>query len=106
MNKLMSKTFIWMFIGLIVTFLTGFVVSNNEVMFANIFSGSMYIIFCIIEILLVIFLSVRVRKMSKNMARICFILYSFISGLTFSSIFVVYELTSILYVFFKYISAI
>jgi len=37
--------------------------------------------------------------MNKNTARIFFLLYSFISGLTFSSIFIVYKLTSILYVF-------
>ena len=98
-NKLMSKTFLWMFIGLLVTFLTGFIVAHNETMLVNIFSGPMYLIFCITELVLVIILSARVRKMNKNVARIFFLLYSFVSGLTFSSIFVVYELTSILYIF-------
>ena len=37
--------------------------------------------------------------MSPTAAKICFILYAFVSGLTFSSIFVVYELTSVLMVF-------
>ena len=98
-NKIMSKTFIWMFLGLLVTFVTGFGVSNNETMIINIFKNSTYIILAIIELALVVFLSARVRKMNKNTARIFFLLYSFISGLTFSSIFIVYKLTSILYVF-------
>lgn len=98
-NKIMSKTFIWMFIGLLVTFITGFGVSNNETMLINIFKNSTYLILAIVELALVVFLSARVRKMNKNTARIFFLLYSFISGLTFSSIFVVYKLTSILYVF-------
>ncbi len=98
-NKLMSKTFLWMFAGLLVTFLTGYFVSNNEVMIINIFKNSTYLILCVVEIILVIVLSAKVRTMNKNVARICFILYSFVSGLTFSSIFIVYELTSILYVF-------
>jgi len=98
-NKIMSKTFIWMFIGLLVTFITGFGVSNNETMIINIFKNSTYIILAIVELALVVFLSARVRKMNKNTARIFFLLYSFISGLTFSSIFIVYKLTSILYVF-------
>lgn len=98
-NKIMSKTFIWMFIGLIVTFLTGFGVSHNETMIINIFKNSTYLILAIIELVLVIVLSAKVRSMNKNTARIFFILYSFVSGLTFSSIFIVYELTSILYVF-------
>ncbi len=98
-NHLMSKTFLWMFIGLLITFATGFVVSMNERMFINVFSGPVYIVLCIIELALVIYLSARVRKMNKTTARIFFILYSFVSGLTFSSIFIVYQLTSILFIF-------
>lgn len=98
-NKLMSKTFFWMFVGLLVTFLTGYFVSHNEVMIINIFRNSTYIILCIVELILVIALSAKVRTMSKNVARIFFVLYSFVTGLTFSSIFIIYELTSILYVF-------
>ncbi len=95
----MSKSFIWMFIGLLVTFLTGFAVSHNETMIINIFRNSTYWVLCVVELILVIFLSAKVRTMGKNTARIFFILYSFVSGLTFSSIFIAYKLTSILFVF-------
>lgn len=98
-NKIMSKTFIWMFIGLLITFITGYGVSINETMIINIFKNSTYIILAIIELALVIFLSARVKNMNKNTARVFFILYSFVSGLTFSSIFIVYEISSILYIF-------
>ncbi len=98
-NKVMSKSFIWMFIGLLVTFLTGFAVSHNETMIINIFRNSTYWVLCVVELILVIFLSAKVRTMGKNTARIFFILYSFVSGLTFSSIFIAYKLTSILFVF-------
>ena len=37
--------------------------------------------------------------MNKTTAKIFFLLYSFISGLTFSSIFIIYDLMSIFYVF-------
>ncbi len=98
-NKLMSKTFFWMFVGLLVTFLTGYFVSHNEVMIIKLFRNSTYLILCVVELILVIALSAKVRTMSKNVARIFFVLYSFVTGLTFSSIFIIYELTSILYVF-------
>jgi hypothetical protein len=98
-NKLMSKTFLWMFIGLLITFITGYGVSNNATMVANIFKNSTYIILSIVELIIVIILSARVRKMNKNTARIMFMLYSFISGLTFSSIFIYYEISSIIYIF-------
>ena len=98
-SKLMSKTFIWMFIGLLVTFVTGYGVASNETMIINIYKNYIYIVLCIVELILVIFLSAKVHSMSKNMARICFIIYSFVTGLSLSSIFVIYSLSSILYVF-------
>lgn len=98
-NKLLSKSFLWMCIGLLVTFVTGFGISMNEIMLENIFGGSGFWILVILEFVLVIVLSARVMKMNPTTAKICFILYSFVSGLTFSSIFVVYELTSIMMIF-------
>ena len=97
-NKLLSKTFLWMFLGLLVTFATGYAVSSNPVMIENVFGGMFYI-FIILELVLVLILSARVMKMSPVCAKICFLLYSFVSGLTFSSIFIVYNLTSITSVF-------
>ena len=98
-NKIFGKVFMWMFIGLLVTFLTGYVVSVNDNMLYNIFSGVTYFLLIIIELVLVIFLSARIKKMQVTTARIVFILYSFVTGLTFGSIFVVFELTSIILVF-------
>lgn len=94
-----SKIFMWMCIGLLVTFATGFFVSTNENMLVSIFSSGMYFILIIAELATVIFLTARLHKMSETTAKISFIFYSFLTGLTFSSIFVVYELTSIIYVF-------
>ena len=98
-NKIFAKTFLWMFVGLLVTFGTGLVVSLNENMIVNIFSGWTYLILAIVELALVIFLSARVIKMKSTTAKICFSLYSFVSGLTFSSIFIFYKIASIIYVF-------
>ena len=99
MNNVLKKSFSWMFIGLLVTFLTGYVVSVSPNMLEKIFSSGMYLALIIIELVLVIVLSARVTKMNPTTARIIFILYSFVTGLTFSSIFVVYQLTSIMIVF-------
>ena len=98
-NSVMPKIFMWMTVGLLVTFLTGYIVSINENMLISIFSTGGYIFFSILEIVLVILLSARIKKMSPTTCRIMFLVYSFVSGLTFSSIFIAYEMTSIIYVF-------
>lgn len=99
LNKIMQKTFGWMFVGLLLTFLTGYYVSTNENMLYNIFSSNLYFILIIVEIVLVIFLSARLHKMSTTTARITFMLYSFVTGLTFSSIFIAFSMSSIMLVF-------
>ena len=95
----MAKTFGWMFIGLLVTFLTGYVISMNPNMLLNVMSTTGLILIIIIEFALVIFLSARITKMKPITAKISFLLYSFVSGLTFSSIFIAYEMSSIIFVF-------
>lgn len=97
-NKLLSKSFLWMALGLLVTFGVGFGVSLNENMLLNIFGGS-YWLWIILEVGLVIFLAWRLFKMSAVSAKICFLLYAFVSGLTFSSVFVAYNVKSIMLVF-------
>ena len=97
-NKIFSKIFFWMFIGLAITFGIGYYVSVNENMLYNVFS-KYYIFLIIAELVVVIWLSARIRKMKPTTAKLLFCAYSFITGLTFSSIFVVYKMTSIVMVF-------
>ena len=97
-NKIFSKLFFWMFIGLAITFGIGYYTSVNANMLYNVFN-TYYLFLVIAEIVVVIVLSARIRKMKPITAKILFCLYSFLTGLTFSSIFVVYQLTSIVYVF-------
>ena len=99
-NKIMPKVFGWMFVGLLVTFLTGLVVYNNPQMIETIFGTGWFFGIIIAELVLVIMLSARVMKMKPTTAKICFILYSFVSGLTFSTIFINYDIFSIMWVFF------
>ena len=98
-NKFLSKVFGWMFIGLLVTFGTGFLVSSNENILINVLSGPGLAVILIMEIVLVIFLTARIAKMSSSVAKASFILYSFVNGLFFSTYFVEFEISSLIFVF-------
>lgn len=99
MNNLISKVFGWLCIGLLLTFFTGYYVSCNENTLAKIFSSGTFIVLVIVEVVLVLILSARAHKMQPTTAKIVFAIYSIVTGLTFSSIFVVYKLESIMSVF-------
>ncbi len=98
-NEIYSKVFLWLFVGLAVTFGTGFFLSMNEVMVENIISSGMYWIVVIAELGIAMFLGFRIKKMNYTTALICYLAYSFITGLTFSLLFLAYKLTSIISVF-------
>jgi len=97
-KNIYSNIFLWLFVGLLITFGTGMYFSTNANAMKKIFSTS-YIFLLIAEIGIAIFLSARIGKMKPATARVLYILYTFLSGLTFSAIFVVYKLTSIMLVF-------
>ena len=81
-NKTFSKIFMWMFLGLLVTFGVAYYISTNENMVYNIFSGGKYWIVWIAELVVVIWLSARITKMNPMTAKILFLLYSLLTGIT------------------------
>ena len=99
-SKILPKVFGWMFIGLLVTFFTGYYVSLHPETMFKLFGSYAFLIVIIIEFAIVIFLSARITKMKPATAIVSFTIYSAVSGLTFSTIFVTYDLGSIMYVFF------
>ena len=98
-NNLLSKVFKWFGIGLLVTFLTAYTISMNENLVNLIFTNPIPIIIIILELALAILLPVRIRKMSTNTAIILYFGFTFLTGLTFSTIFLAYQLTSIIWIF-------
>jgi hypothetical protein len=98
-NSLFSKIFMWMFIGLAITFGVGYYISSDLNLILKIFQNSTYLIIAIAEVVIAIILGARINKMSPMTAKILFIAYAALTGLTFSSIFIVYEISSIIYVF-------
>lgn len=98
-SEFVSKIFKWFGLGLLVTFLVAYVVSINESMLMFIFSGYTPIIIFILEIVCAIWLSARIYKMSTTTATVLYLGYTGLTGLTFSSIFIAYEMSSIIWVF-------
>lgn len=98
-NEFLSKVFNWFGLGLLVTFITSFIVSTNIYLLSLIFGGIGYIVIIISEIVLAIWLTTRIRKMDSGLTKILYIAYSVLTGLTFSSIFIMYQLSSIIFIF-------
>ena len=98
-NNFLSKVFMNMFIGLLVTFLTSYIVSTNYNLMYLLYGNGTYWILVIAEILVAVFLSARIHKMKGITAAILYFLYAVLTGLSFSGIFIVYSLESIIWIF-------
>ena len=97
-NVVYSKMFTWMFIGLMITFLSGYSLSLNQVMLYNVLSiGIIPII--IMELAIAFVMGFLIRKMSPTMTKVCYLIYCIITGLTFGSIFLAYDMGSIMLIF-------
>ena len=98
---LMRNVYIWMTLALVITGLTAMVTAKSEALMTFIFTNNWAIIaLMILQLGLVFYFSARLNRMSFSTATAVFILYSAITGLTFSSIFVVFSMSSIATTFF------
>ena len=98
-NKIFPKVFLWLFVGLLVSGVTAFYVSNQPNMMYNIYEGNWYFWLVLAELAVVIFLSARIHKMSHMTAIISYLLYSILTGTTLSVIFAAFTTGSIAIVF-------
>jgi FtsH-binding integral membrane protein len=99
LSKFMSRIYGWMTFGLLITAVTGYVISSNPNLVRVVLTGPTMMILVMATLGLVLALSLGVRKMSVGTATACFLLYSFLNGATFSAIFLAYSLNSIAQVF-------
>jgi hypothetical protein len=97
----LSGIFGWMFAGLTVSGIIGYLISNSgDAVQALFLNPATFIIVIILQFALVIFLSARITKLSANAARAAFMAYAVTIGVTLSAIFLAYTSTSIMRVFF------
>lgn len=96
-KNIYSKTFIWMFLGLLATgivsvftYFTGFTVNFIEA----------WPVLLIVELVVVLLFSLLIKKLPPTAVKLLFFIYAIINGITLSTIFAVFELYSIIIVFF------
>ena len=97
--KLIPMTFFWMFLGLLGTALIA-IYSYNTDLVANIVLDGHYSIILIVELLVVILFTFLFRKLPATVVGILYFVYAMINGLTLSTIFYIFELDSIITLFF------
>lgn len=94
--KLMRSVYLWMVLALVITGLTAAYVVNSPAYISALMNNPVLFYGVIIaELALVFILSGRIHKMSFTSASLMFILYSLLTGVSLSTIFLAYTESSI-----------
>lgn len=97
-NTLLSKTFFWMFLGLLGTgIIAWYTYASN--LYIDIITSNGFAIVCILELVVVLLFSLFFKKLPPTIVGILYFVYSMINGVTLSTIFALYELNSIVILF-------
>ena len=90
-KDVLSSTFGWLFLGLFICFGVSYATTYSkeamELVYGS-FGGYGYVIFIALELIAVFVLSLFIRKLPPLVAKIIYILYTALTGLTFSGIFI------------------
>ncbi len=88
--KHIAKTYLWMFLGLATTFAVGLSLYISGLIFFFFAVPMLSIILLVAQLVLVVYLSARITKLSVNGCRAIFIGYSALTGITIGAVLTVY----------------
>lgn len=99
LNRYVAKTFGWMFAGLLTTFLIAVIGYRTGAILPIVYNRTAFFAVGIAELVVVIFLSARIHKMSVAGARALFFTYAVLNGIVFTVYFYAYDAMSLVMVF-------
>ena len=101
LSTYIAKTYLWMFAGLLLTFVIGYTAAASGMAERMLLSDARMILIglTIAELACVIIMSLLIQKISAAVAAVFFFAYAALTGLTFSIYFVVFEVQTVMLVF-------
>ena len=91
-TSLLSQSFFWMFMGLLLTAFVALLVEQNSGLAASVYN--LWIVFVLAEMGLAIGIQAGIRRLSASTALALFFVYAALNGLTFGVIALAYAATS------------
>ena len=101
LSSYIARTYGWMCLGLLVTFAVALGGAMSGVVVRMLMAGGNLALIglTIAELAVVVILSARIHSMSVGSARVLFLVYAALTGLTFSMYFLVFDLTVLIFAF-------
>lgn len=96
LSAFMSRVYGWMTLGILLTGIVAYAIGSDPQLVAQVFANKLFFwLVIILQFGSVIYLSAMINRISAAAAAITFLMYSALTGVTLSMIFVLYTQTSI-----------
>jgi FtsH-binding integral membrane protein len=96
LSAFMSRVYGWMTLGILLTGIVAYAIGSDPQLVAQVFANKLFFwLVIILQFGSVIYLSAMINRISAAAASITFLMYSALTGITLSMIFVLYTQTSI-----------
>ena len=99
LNQYISRTFGWMFVGLMVTFVLAAALAATGAVYYLFSVPAIQYILLIAELAVVMIMSHNVQNRSVGTTRMLFTLYALINGMVFSFYFVAFDVVNLIFIF-------
>lgn len=99
LNQYMARTFGWMFVGLMVTFLLAAVLAMTGLVAVFFVNPYIPVVLLVAEVVVVLIMSTGILKRSVGVTRMLFTVYSILNGIVFSVYFVAFDVINLVFIF-------
>lgn len=99
LNQYMVRTFGWMFVGLMVTFVLAAALAMTETVYYLFAIPYIHYILLIAEVAVVMIMSTNIQNRSVGTTRTMFVIYSLLNGIVFSFYFTVFDVVNLIFIF-------
>lgn len=99
LNQYMVRTFGWMFVGLMVTFVLAAALAMTETVYYLFAIPYIHYILLIAEVAVVMIMSTNIQNRSVGTTRTMFVIYSLLNGIVFSFYFAVFDVVNLIFIF-------
>lgn len=99
LNQYVSRTFGWMFVGLMITFLLAAALAMSGLVIFFLMNPYIPMLLLIAEVVVVLVMSTGIVKRPVGVTRMLFAVYSVLNGIVFSVYFVAYDVANLIFIF-------
>lgn len=99
MNNILKRSYIELAIGLIITYMTGLILTSSKNIGLLMWLSRYAIIIFILSLVITLIMSLAIKKLNPVVMKILYVIFCMMEGVSFAAVFLIYEMSSVISIF-------